>query len=142
MSNIYVLKDGTTNAIISVHDVEANAEQLKANMLLTGEYRSISLNPYVLNTDKINKLAVVNITGRVYDGDVTMVKITASNPSGVVTDNLQFAVASSVVTFTGQMNLTADELLITDSATLLATLTPRVKTWVESGFARRLTNDK
>ena len=141
MSNIYVLKDGTTNAIISVHDVEANAEQLKANMLLTGEYRSISLNPYVLNTDKINKLAVVNITGRVYDGDATTIKITASNPSGVVTDNLQFAVASSVVTFTGQMNLTADELLITDSATLLATLTPRVKTWVESEFARRLTND-
>ena len=141
MSNVYVLKDGVSNSVISVCNDETNAGQLKTNLLLTGEYRSISLNPYVLNTDNIAKLAVVNISGKMYDGTTTTVKVTASNPSSVVTNNLQFSVVSSDVTFTGQVNLTVDEQAITDSQELLTALVPRIKTWVDSEFARRLTND-
>ena len=141
MSNVYVLKDGVLNNVISICSDETNAEQLKANLMLTGEYRSISLNPYVLNTDTIAKLAVVNISGKMYDGATTTVKVTASNPSSAVTDNLQFSVVSPDVTFTGQINLTVDEKAITDSQSLLTVLIPRIKTWVDSEFARRLTND-
>lgn len=141
MSNIYILKDGITNDILRACDTEANAEQLKANMILTGEYKSISVNPYELYTGTVGKLTVVKVSGKMYNDVPNTLKVEADNPSGVVTDNLRFDVTGETVTYSGQVNLTEEEQAMTDATTLLASVQPRVRTWVAGLFKTRLEND-
>ncbi len=116
---VYVLKDGVTKNVIGVYDKETNANQLKSNILLTGEYKLVNIETRTLNMDTISALSVVSITGTLYNDEVTKLVVSAMNPSTAVTDSLSFNVDSSKITFSGVMNLTTDEKALTTSETLL-----------------------
>ena len=138
---VYVLKDGTTKNVIGVFDNETNANQMMNNILLTGEYRSVTMEPKTLNTDTVSALSVVAISGTLYNNEVTKLTVSAMNPTTTITDNLSFNVDSGKITFSGEVNLTTDEKALTTSDALLAVLVPRCKEYVTSQFSVRLMND-
>ena len=133
---LYVLKSNT-NAIIEICDDADNASTLKDNLIKTGEYKTIDIEEFELNTDKILPLEVVKISGTIdSNGSVTM-KVNAYNPTATVTDNLKFAVTANSITYTGFANLTSAEQSIGD----LNDITGRLKDWVKEEFKGRLEND-
>ena len=138
---VYVLKDGTTKNVIGVYDKETNANQMMNNILLTGEYRSVTIESKELNTDTVSTLSVVGIAGTLYNDEVTKLVVSAMNPSTAVTDSLSFNVDNNKITFSGVMNLTTDEKVLTTSETLLGAFKPRAELLVVSEFKKRLEND-
>ena len=138
---VYVLKDGVNKNIIDICDNETNANQLKSNILLTGEYKLVNIEPRTLNTDTVSALSVVSITGTLYNDEVTKLVVSAMNPSTTVTDSLSFNVDSGKITFSGEINLTVNEKALTTSDELLAVLVPRCKQYVTDQFSLRLMND-
>ena len=138
---VYVLKDGTTKNVIGVFDNETNANQMMNNILLTGEYRSVTMEPKTLNTDTVSALSVVAISGTLYNDEVTKLTVSAMNPSTTITDNLSFNVDSGKITFNGVMNLTTDEKALTTSETLLGAFKHRAELLIVSEFKKRLEND-
>ena len=133
---LYVLKSNT-NAIIEICDDADNASTLKDNLIKTGEYKTIDIEEFELNTDQILPLEVVKISGTIdSNGSVTM-KVNAYNPTATVTDNLKFAVTANSITYTGFANLTSAEQSIGD----LNDITGRLKDWVKEEFKGRLEND-
>ena len=138
---VYILKDGTTKNVIGVFDNETNANQMMNNILLTGEYRSVTMEPKTLNTDTVSALSVVAISGTLYNDEVTKLTVSAMNPSTTVTDNLSFNVDSGKITFSGVMNLITDEKALTTSETLLGAFKPRAELLIVSEFKKRLEND-
>ena len=138
---VYVLKDGVTKNVIGIYDKETNASQMMNNILLTGEYKNVTIESRELNTDTVATLSVVGITGTLYNGEVTKLVVSAMNPSTTVTNSLSFNVDSSKITFSGEVNLTTDEKSLTTSDALLAVLVPRCKEYVTSQFSVRLMND-
>ena len=138
---VYVLKDGVTKNVIGIYDKETNASQMMNNILLTGEYKNVTIESKELNTDTVATLSVVGITGTLYNDEVTKLVVSAMNPSTTVTDSLSFNVDSNEITFSGVMNLTADEKALTTSETLLGAFKPRAELLVVSEFKKRLEND-
>lgn len=138
---VYVLKDGVTKNVIGIYDKETNASQMMNNILLTGEYKNVTIESRELNTDTVATLSVVGITGTLYNDEVTKLTVSAMNPSTTVTDSLSFNVDSNKITFSGVMNLTADEKALTTSETLLGAFKPRAELLVVSEFKKRLEND-
>lgn len=138
---VYVLKDGVTKNVIGVYDKEANASQMMNNILLTGEYKNVTIESKELNTDTVATLSVVGITGTLYNDEVTKLVVSAMNPSTTVTDSLSFNVDSNKITFSGVMNLTTDEKALVTSETLLGAFKPRAELLVVSEFKKRLEND-
>ena len=138
---VYVLKDGVTKNVIGVYDKETNANQMMNNILLTGEYRSVTIESKELNTDTVSTLSVVGITGTLYNDEVTKLVVSAMNPSTTVIDSLSFNVDNNKITFSGVMNLTTDEKALTTSETLLGAFNPRAELLIVSEFKKRLMND-
>ena len=140
--NIYILKNNINSGeIIDACTTEERATQLKNNLILTGQYKSIAITSLEVNSDTINPLTAVAVEGKVLDGSNATVSVSAINPSSAVTDTLTFAVDGAKIEYTGKVNLTTDEKAMTDADTLLAELKPRIKTYVVSEFSKRLLND-
>lgn len=134
---VYVLKNGKNlSEIVDICDDEDNAEQLKANLLKTGQYKNIVIENVELSTDPITALDVVKISGVYKNGTVNSV-ICAHNTTSSVADTLKFNVTPTVITYTGVVNLTPAEIADSDIEALKA----RVDEWVIEEFKTRLEND-
>ena len=103
----------------------------------TGEYKTIDIEEFELNTDTILPLEVVKISGTLDSNGTVTMKVNAYNPTATVTDNLKFAVTANSITYTGFANLTSAEQSIGD----LNDITGRLKDWVKEEFKTRLEND-
>ena len=131
---VYILKNGLNlSEIIEVFDDEANASQMKANLIKTGQYRSITIDSFEVDTDKVNPLEVVKISGYISNGVVSL-KIKAYNPTAPIEDMLIFTVSNSQITFTGFVNL--DE--VEQDAEDITGLKTRISAWVLEEFKSRL----
>lgn len=134
---VYVLKNGLNlSEIIEVFDDEANASQMKANLIKTGQYKSIAIDSFELGSDIVNPLEVVKISGYVSNGVVSL-KVKAYNPTAPMTDTLTFNVSNSQITFTGFVNLDVVE----QDAEDITELKTRISAWVLEEFRSRLEND-
>ena len=134
---VYILKNGLNlSEIIGVFDDEANASQMKANLIKTGQYRSITIDSFEVDTDKVNPLEVVKISGYISNGVVSL-KVKAHNPTAPIEDTLIFSVSNSQITFTGFVNLDDVEQDAEDITELKA----RISAWVLEEFRSRLEND-
>lgn len=134
---VYVLKNGKQQTeIIGLFDDETNATQMKVNLLKTGQYKSIVIDSFELDSDPVSPLEVVKVTGSFVNG-VASPKITAFNPTTPVADELTFNVSGNQITFTGYVNLDASEQAADDIDELRA----RVSSWVVLEFKSRLEND-
>ena len=131
---VYILKNGLNlSEIIEVFDSEANAYQMKANLIKTGQYRSITIDSFEVDTDKVNPLEVVKISGHISNGVVSL-KVKAYNPTAPIEDMLIFTVSNSQITFTGFVNLDDVEQDAEDITELKA----RISAWVLEEFKTRL----
>ena len=131
---IYILKNGLNlSEIIEVFDDETNASQMKANLIKTGQYRSITIDSFEVDTDKVNPLEVVKISGYISNGVVSL-KVKAHNPTAPIEDMLIFTVSNSQITFTGFVNLDDVEQDAEDITELKA----RISAWVLDEFKARL----
>ena len=131
---VYILKNGLNlSEIIEVFDDEANASQMKANLIKTGQYRSITIDSFEVDTDKVNPLEVVKISGYISNGVVSL-KVKAYNRIAPIEDMLIFTVSNSQVTFTGFVNLDDVE----QDAEDIAELKTRISAWVLEEFKARL----
>ena len=131
---IYILKNGLNlSEIIEVFDDEANASQMKANLIKTGQYRSIAIDGFEVDTDKVNPLEVVKISGYISNGVVSL-KVKTYNPTAPIEDMLIFTVSNSQITFTGFVNLDDVEQDAEDITELKA----RISAWVLEEFKARL----
>ena len=131
---VYILKNGLNlSEIIEVFDDEANASQMKANLIKTGQYRSITIDSFEVDTDKVNPLEVVKISGYISNGVVSL-KIKAYNPTAPIEDMLIFTVSNSQITFTGFVNLDDVE----QDAEDITGLKTRISAWVLEEFKARL----
>ena len=127
---VYILKNGLNlSEIIEVFDDEANASQMKANLIKTGQYKSIAIDSFDVDTDKVNPLEVVKISGYISNGVVSL-KVKAYNPTSPIEDTLIFAVSNSQITFTGFVNLDEVEQDTEDITELKA----RISAWVLEEF--------
>lgn len=134
---VYILKNGLNlSEIIDVFDDEANASQMKANLIKTGQYKSIAIDSFDVETNTVNPLEVVKISGYVSNGVVNL-KVKAYNPTAPMADTLTFNVSNSQITFTGFVNLDVVE----QDAEDIAELKTRVSAWVLEEFRSRLEND-
>ena len=135
---IYILKNVRGNQIIRACDTESNAAALKANLLKTGEYEAINIEPIEVDSEFIEPLHIVKIRGELTPAGVGL-KIMAINPGTTIPDTLSFNVGanSSEVSFTGFVNLTPNEMAVND----VILLTDRIKNWVKDEYRFRLTND-
>lgn len=131
---VYILKNGLNlSEIIEVFDDEANASQMKENLIKTGQYRSITIDSFEVDTDKVNPLEVVKISGYISNGVVSL-KVKTYNPTAPIEDMLIFTVSNSQITFTGFVNLDDVEQDAEDIAELKA----RISAWVLEEFKTRL----
>ena len=131
---VYILKNGLNlSEIIEVFDDEANASQMKANLIKTGQYRSIAIDSFEVDADKVNPLEVVKISGYISNGVVSL-KVKAYSPTAPIEDMLIFTVSNSQITFTGFVNLDDVEQDAEDITELKA----RISTWVLEEFKARL----
>ena len=131
---VYILKNGLNlSEVIEVFDDEANASQMKANLIKTGQYKSIAIDNFEVDTDKVNSLEVVKISGYITNGVVNL-KVKAYNPTAPIEDTLIFAVSNSQITFTGFVNLDDVEQDAEDITELKA----RISAWVLDEFKARL----
>lgn len=133
---LYVLKSNT-NVIIEICDDANNASTLKENLIKTGEYKSIDIEDFELNTDVILPLEVVKVSGTLDSNGAITMKLNAFNPTTKVTDNITFTVNDTNITYVGFANLTSAEQSIGD----LDDITTRLKKWVKDEFKLRLEND-
>ena len=134
---VYILKNGLNlSEIIEVFDDETNASQMKANLIETGQYRSITIDSFEVDADKVNPLEVVKISGYISNGVVSL-KVRAYNPTAPIEDMLIFTVSNSQITFTGFVNLDDVEQDAEDITELKA----RISAWVLEEFKSRLEND-
>lgn len=134
---VYILKNGLNlSEIIEVFDDEANASQMKANLIKTGQYKSIAIDSFDVETNTVNPLEVVKISGYVSNGVVNL-KVKAYNPTAPMADTLTFNVSNSQITFTGFVNLDVVE----QDAEDIAELKTRISAWVLEEFRSRLEND-
>lgn len=134
---VYVLKNGLNlSEIIEVFDDETNASQMKANFIKTGQYKSIAIDSFDVETNTVNPLEVVKISGYVSNGVVSL-KVKAYNPTAPMADTLTFNVSNSQITFTGFVNLDVVE----QDAEDIAELKTRISAWVLQEFRSRLEND-
>lgn len=131
---VYLLKNGLNlSEIIGVFDDEANASQMKANLIKAGQYKSITIDSFEVDTDKVNPLEVVKISGYITNGVVSL-KIKAYNPTAPIEDMLIFTVSNSQITFTGFVNLDVVE----QDAEDITGLKTRISAWVLEEFKSRL----
>ena len=131
---VYILKNGLNlSEIIEVFDDEANASQMKANLIKTGQYRSITIDSFEVEADTVNPLEVVKISGYISNGVVSL-KAKAYNPTAPVEDMLIFTVSNSQITFTGFVNLDDVE----QDAEDITELKTRISAWVLEEFKSRL----
>ena len=131
---VYILKNGLNlSEIIGVFDDDANASQMKANLIKTGQYRSIAIDSFEVDTDTVNPLDVVKISGYISNGVVSL-KVKTYNPTAPIEDMLIFTVSNSQITFTGFVNLDAVEQDAEDITELKA----RISAWVLEEFKARL----
>ena len=131
---VYILKNGLNlSEIIEVFDDEANASQMKANLIKTGQYRSITIDSFEVDTDTVNPLEVVKISGYISNGVVSL-KVKAYNPTAHIEDMLIFTVSNSQITFTGFVNLDEVEQDVED----ITELKTRISAWVLEEFKSRL----
>ena len=131
---VYILKNGLNlSEIIEVFDDEANASQMKANLIKTGQYRSITIDSFDVETNTVNPLEVVKISGYITNGVVSL-KIKAYNPTALIEDMLIFTVSNSQITFTGFVNLDDVE----QDAEDITGLKTRISAWVLDEFKARL----
>ena len=131
---VYILKNGLNlSEIIEVFDDEANASQMKENLIKTGQYRSITIDSFEVDADKVNPLEVVKISGYISNGVVSL-KVKTYNPTAPIEDMLIFTVSNSQITFTGFVNLDDVEQDAEDIAELKA----RISAWVLEEFKTRL----
>lgn len=132
---IYILKNARNNQIIQACDLESNAMTLKSNLLKTGEYTNLVIESVEVDTDTILPLHTVKIKGRLSANDVIL-DIMAINPATTIPDTLSFTVSTATgeVSFSGIVNLTANELAVDD----VIQLTSRVKSWVANEYKSRL----
>lgn len=131
---VYILKNGLNlSEIIEVFDDEANASQMKANLIKTGQYRSITIDSFEVVTDKVNPLEVVKISGYISNGVVSL-KVKTYNPTAPIEDMLIFTVSNSQITFTGFVNLDEVEQDVED----ITELKTRISAWVLEEFKSRL----
>lgn len=133
---LYVLKSNT-NVIIDICDDADNASTLRENLIKTGEYKSIDIEDFELNTDVILPLEVVKVSGTLDSNGAITMKLNAFNPTTTVTDNLTFTVNATNITYVGFANLTSAEQSIGD----LSDIATRLKEWVKDEFKLRLEND-
>lgn len=134
---VYILKNGLNlSEIIEVFDDEVNASQMKANLIKTGQYRSITIDSFDVETDKVSPLEVVKISGYISNGVVSL-KVKAYNPTAPIEDMLIFTVSNSQITFTGFVNLDDVE----QDAEDITELKTRISAWVLEEFKARLEND-
>lgn len=138
---VYVLKDNVTKNVIGVYDNEDNALQMKDNILLTGEYKQVFMESKELNTETVEELSVVAISGTLYNDEVTKLVVSATNPSTTTADTLSFNVDSGKITFEGLINLTDDEKMLNTPTALLGAFRPRMTEYIVSEFKVRLEND-
>lgn len=133
---IYLIRNTVDDSIVEVCDDEDNANQLKDNLVLTGEYKNMYVDKYPVNSDKILPLEAVKISGDYKKGKLV---IHAYNPVTPVTDKLEFNVDATTgsITFSGFVTLTSAEQTSFD----LDAFRERVKTWVSDEFKLRLEND-
>lgn len=131
---VYILKNGKQQTeIIDVFDDEANASQMKANLIKTGQYKSIVIDSFELDSDPVSPLEVVKISGYVSNGVVNL-KVKAYNPTAPMADTLTFNVSNSQITFTGFVNLDVVE----QDAEDITELKTRISAWVLEEFRSRL----
>ena len=109
---------------------------MKANIIKTGQYKSIAIDSFEVDTDKVSPLEVVKISGYISNGVVSL-KVRAYNPTAPIEDMLIFAVSNSQITFTGFVNLDDVEQDAEDITELKA----RISAWVLEEFKSRLEND-
>lgn len=134
---VYILKNGLNlSEIIEVFDDEPNASQMKANLIKTGQYKSIAIDSFDVETNTVNPLEVVKISGYVSNGVVSL-KVKAYNPTAPMADTLTFTVSNSQITFTGFVNLDVVE----QDAEDITELKTRISAWVLEEFRNRLEND-
>ena len=131
---VYILKNGSNlSEIIDVFDDEANASQMKANLIKTGQYKSITIDSFDVETDAVSPLEVVKISGYISNGVVNL-KVKAYNPTAPMSDTLTFTVSNSQITFTGFVNLDVVE----QDAEDITELKTRISAWVLEEFRNRL----
>ena len=131
---VYILKNGLNlSEIIEVFDDETNASQMKENLIKTGQYRSIAIDSFEVDTDKVNPLEVVKVSGYISNGVVSL-KVKAYSPTAPIEDMLIFTVSNSQITFTGFVNL--DE--VEQDAEDITELKARISAWVLEEFKARL----
>lgn len=133
---VYLLKNGRNNQIISACDDDTNASTLKANLIKTGEYDTITVEEVEVNTDYIEPLAIVKIKGDMR-ANGPQFTITAFNPDSVMEDTLIFNVAGNTIMFNGYVNLTEGEKRLSD----VEALKQRIGKWVSNEMSLRLMND-
>lgn len=136
MATVYVLKNNA-NAIIEICDDANNAAVLKDNLVKTGEYRSINVEEYELNSDTISPLEVLKISGVIDSNGGLTLRVAAYNPSSKEADDLKFTVNASNIQYTGVANLTDAEKSLVD----MEAIQTRIKKWVREEFKERLEND-
>ena len=133
---VYVLKNEINNQIIEAYDTESSALAQKANLIKTGEYRRVAIETLDVKSDFVTALSVVRIEGYM-TANGPKVKLYAYNPSTTIEDSLTFNVSSRLISFTGYINLTADEQASSD----VLALTQRINAYVEAQLAERIMND-
>lgn len=133
---IYLIRNAINDNIVEVCDAENNANQLKANLVLAGEYSKLYVQKFPVSGDTIVPLEAVSISGEYKNGTL---KIKAYNPVTPVTDKLEFNVdnTSGKITYSGYVTLTDAEQANFD----LEAFKERVRDWVTEQFKVRLEND-
>lgn len=128
--DVYILQNGINSDVIEVCDDETNADQLKENLLETGQYKNIYITKKEVNSDTIDPLSIVKISGDYSRGTLA---IYAYNPTTPQADKLEFTVNGDSIVYSGFVNLTTGETI--------DDLKTRIKTWVTDEFKIRLEND-
>lgn len=128
--DVYILQNGINSDVIEVCDDETNADQLKENLLETGQYKNIYITKKEVNSDTISPLEIVKISGDYTRGTLS---IYAYNPTTPQADKLEFNVSGDSIVYSGFVNLTTGETI--------EDLKTRIKTWVADEFKIRLEND-
>ena len=128
--NVYILQNEINSDVIEVCDDETNANQLKDNLLETGQYKAIYITTKTVNSDTIGSLSIVKIQGDYSRG---ILAIYAYNPTTPQADKLEFNVSGDSIVYSGFVNLTTGETI--------EDLKARIKTWVADEFKIRLEND-
>ena len=97
------------------------------------DFSRVGVHGFEVDTDKVNPLDVVKISGYISNGVVSL-KVKTYNPTAPIEDMLIFTVSNSQITFTGFVNLDDVEQDAEDITELKA----RISAWVLEEFKARL----